>query len=322
MPTIGNHGSDFFFLQDSLMKIPRWLDCCIICLKTEHEFTIENGFSNEHVIPECLGGDLQCDFLCKDCNSKFGHTFEAKAQSDPAVRRAIAALQTDLPALYASIEKGQSHLLATKAGILSGRYQDGEIVPDSKTLADGTLLVPDSKTEYHVTNMMKRKGSKDADIAAALSRYRSAPSEIEVLIPHNRPLTRLTPSYMGPDFTNSKSLDSLVVLKIAYEFSVLIIGEGILDPRFNDIRRCLKENENSSKSFNVETLEASKFEAFHGIEFEGNKPHATIQVRLFGKLAYRVQLTGISFDQKPIQYTQDLKTGADEIKWSSIPLIQ
>jgi HNH endonuclease len=299
------------------LKVPHWLDRCIICLKTELEFKIGNVFSNEHVIPESLGGILRCDFLCKDCNSKFGGTFEAKAKCDPAVRRAIAALQTELPSLYASIEKGQSHLLATNIGQISGRYKDGEVVHHGTTLADGTLLVPDSMTEVHLTKMLKRKGSEDADVAAALTRYRSAQLEVEVPLSHGIAVIKRETTYVGPDFTDSKPLDPLVALKIAYEFSVLVMGAGILESQFDTIRRCLKENDNSSKAFKVEPLEADKFDTFHGIVFEGNMPHATIQVRLFGKLAYRVQLLGHGFNLKPISYTQDLKSGEDDIKWCS-----
>jgi HNH endonuclease len=297
--------------------VPRWLDRCINCLKTECEFTMDNEFTNDHVIPESLGVILQCDFLCKDCNSKFGHSFEAKARCDPAVRRAIAALKTRLPSLYASIENGQSHLLATKAGQISGRYQDGEIVHHGRKLADGTLLVPDSKTEVHLTKMLRRKGSNDAVVAEVLARYRSAEFEVKVPMSDGTAVIKRETSYVGPDFTNSKSLDPLVALKIAYEFSVLVMGARILESRFDEFRRCLRENDNSSEAFKVQPLEADKFDTFHGIAFEGNRPHATIQVRLFGKLAYRVQLLSIGFELKPIKYTQDLKTGEDEFKWSS-----
>jgi HNH endonuclease len=296
--------------KESILKVQRWLDQCIICLKINCEFT------NEHVIPESLGGNLQCDFVCRDCNSKFGGTFERKAKCDPSIRRAIAALQTVLPSLYASIEKGQSHFLSTKAGQISGRYHDGEVVHSGTTLADGTLLVPDSKTQYHLTNMLTRQGSRDEDIAAALERYQSAPLEVKVPLSEGIAIIKREASYVGPDFTNSNPLNPLVVLKIAYEFSVLVMGAVILEPPFNEVRRCLVQNDNSSEAFRVEPLEADKFDTFHGITFEGNAPHAIIQVRLFGKLAHRIQLFGHGFKLKPITYTQDLKTGNDEIKWS------
>jgi HNH endonuclease len=285
------------------LKVERWLDHCVICLKTGCEFT------NEHVIPNSLGGNLQCDFLCKDCNSNIGRTFEANA---------IAALQTELPSLYASIETGQSHILSTNAGQISGRYRDGEIVHSGTELADGSLLVPDNKTVHHLTNMLKRKGSGDADVAAALARYQSAPFEVKIPVSDGITIIKREASYVGPDLTNSKALDPLVVLKIAYEFSVLVMGAEILTPQFDAIRRCLNENDSSSEAIKVEPLEAGKFDTFHGIAFEGNKPHSTIQVRLFGKLAYRVHLFGLGFRLEPITYTQDLKTGEDELRWSTI----
>jgi HNH endonuclease len=303
--------TSFFIAKEHRLKIARWFDRCIICLRTNCMFT------NEHVIPSSIGGILQCDFLCFDCNSKFGHTFDATAKSDPAIRQAIAELQTELPSLYRSIENGQKHLISTNAGQIIGRYRDGEIVHGGSKLADGTLLVPDDKTKQHLTNMLKRSGSGDAGVDTALARYQSAPFDVGVVVSDGIALTRREASHVGPDLTNSKPIDPLVVVKVAYEFSVLVLGEGILEPRFNEIRRCLIENDNSSNAFNVEPLEADKFDTFHGIAFEGNLPHATIQVRLFGKLAYRIHLFGIGFDQKPINYTQDLKTGKDEIRWST-----
>jgi hypothetical protein len=38
----------------------------------------------------------------------------------------------------------------------------------------------------------------------------------------------------------------------------------------------------------VERLEAKEYAPFHGVCFEGNDPYTKIQVRLFGKLSYRV----------------------------------
>jgi hypothetical protein len=293
------------------LKVPRWLDHCIICLKSNCAFT------NEHVIPDSLGGILQCDFLCSDCNSKFGHTFEANAKCDPAIRRAIAALQTELPSLHASIEKQQSHLISTNAGQISGRYRDEQVVHGVTKLADGSLLVPDHTTKCHLIKMLERKSSGDSEIAAALKKYDSAPFELAVPVSDDITIIKREASHVEPDLTNSKPIDPLVVLKIAYEFSVLVMGAEILERRFNEIRRCLKEGDSSSEAFKVETLEADKFDTFHGIAFEENKPHSTIQVRLFGKLAYRVHLLGIGFSLNPITYTQDLKTGEDGLRWSS-----
>jgi hypothetical protein len=56
-------------------------------------------------------------------------------------------------------------------------------------------------------------------------------------------------------------------------------------------------------------LSAKEANAFHGIAFERNAPHATFQIRLFGKPAYRVQFKRLAIQHKPIAYTHDLKNG-------------
>ena len=54
-------------------------------------------------------------------------------------------------------------------------------------------------------------------------------------------------------------------------------------------------------------LTAKEAAPFHGIAFEGNAPHATFQIRLFGKPAYRVHLNRLAVQHKPIAYTHDLE---------------
>ncbi len=120
---------------------------------------------------------------------------------------------------------------------------------------------------------------------------------------------------IGPDFTSGETLTPLVALKTAYEFSVLSFGAAMLEdkPPLNDIRRTLLEGDASSPCFNVEAMitQDRTYEPFHGIAFEGNKPHAVIQVRLFGSLAYRVHFTALAIDFRPFGYCHDLNTGEE-----------
>jgi len=46
------------------------------CIFTNHPLD-ERNRSNEHIIPQCMGGRLQSrDLICRDCNSKFGSEFD------------------------------------------------------------------------------------------------------------------------------------------------------------------------------------------------------------------------------------------------------
>ena len=111
-------------------------------------------------------------------------------------------------------------------------------------------------------------------------------------------------------------LTPLVSLKIAYEFAVLSFGKPMLsneNPALREIRRVLLQGDTGSPVFNVENMVAKDGapRPFHGIVFEGNNPHAVIQVRLFGYLAYRVHFPNLSIDNEPFGYTHTLDHGKE-----------
>nr|QWL74151.1 HNH endonuclease [Aeromonas hydrophila] len=50
---------------------------CIICLD-KNPITKDNPLTDEHIVPEFIGGTLTAKNVCKICNSKFGHGFEGR----------------------------------------------------------------------------------------------------------------------------------------------------------------------------------------------------------------------------------------------------
>ncbi|WP_157798229.1 HNH endonuclease [Aeromonas cavernicola] len=50
---------------------------CIICLD-KNPITADNPLTDEHIVPEFIGGTLTAKNVCKICNSKFGHGFEGR----------------------------------------------------------------------------------------------------------------------------------------------------------------------------------------------------------------------------------------------------
>lgn len=47
---------------------------CYLCGQT----LTDCNSSEEHIIPNAIGGKLKAKILCKDCNSKFGNTIDSK----------------------------------------------------------------------------------------------------------------------------------------------------------------------------------------------------------------------------------------------------
>ncbi len=55
---------------------------CIICGKSESDFEKNDSWSEEHIIPEALGGDIKINDCCKKCNSLLGETIDANFVND------------------------------------------------------------------------------------------------------------------------------------------------------------------------------------------------------------------------------------------------
>lgn len=49
---------------------------CIICLNPEDGSNPSRKLTNEHIVPEFIGGKIVVNNVCKECNSTLGHTLE------------------------------------------------------------------------------------------------------------------------------------------------------------------------------------------------------------------------------------------------------
>ena len=296
------------------MLVPRSADICIICLR-QPPFPDDSGFSKEHVIPAALGGMLACEFLCKSCNDHFGSGFEARAKTDPSIRIAIAKLQPELPELYKSIESGQLYNMTTNAGNLSGKFYNGTVRGRARKMPDNSLMVPEEDTHRKLREILTKDGLGANKIERALKCFDQAPTEQEVEIAPGTIVVKRITSAVSQDMSGGRLIDPLVCLKVVYEFAALLFGTPVFadNPALNEIRRALRERDKKSPSFRVDILNASSYRAFHGIAFEGNSPHAAFQMRLFGRLAYRVHLPNLGFDHRPVAYTHHLATGEETL---------
>jgi len=278
-------------------------DACVICLE-QGELTLE------HVFPDALHGRLACKFLCRGCNSFFGHKIDAAAKSDPAIRTAARALEKTVPNLVADIEEGQRYLIQTDVAMLHGFNRRGEIQGIWHHMPDGSSIAPEDEAIESLRGRMRAEGLSDDAIEAAIARYMAAePGEIVDLSPTWR-AKKLAAYLAGPDL-RAPSADPLFFVKIAYEFTALLVGRAIYarSPQLDELRDVLKNLRRDSDAFHVEILSAKEAAAFHGIAFEGNAPHAIFQIRLFGKPAYRVHLKRLAVQHMPIAYTHDLESG-------------
>ena len=267
------------------------------------------------MIPEALGGMLTSRILCKGCNSHLGHALEGKAKTDPTVRMLARQLKPQIPKLANNLEQGQRYRVNGPGPSSVGYVKDGVLRVQASKLADSSLIQDTSKAATSIESMLRRDGASPAEIAGALRAFASAPENTRITISKNIDVIKwsvdnLELSLDGP------FMNALVPAKSAYEFLALHVGSAIYEesPPLKAIRKALRTSDLNEEHITVERLHATEARPFHGLLFEGNAPHARVQVRLFGKLAFRVHFSRLSVGGSRGVYTHDLGSNEEHVR--------
>ena len=268
--------------------------------------------TEEHLIPACLGGKLSAKFLCKDCNSRLGHRAESRVRDDPMIRREIERLAARRPDLADDLRKRLRYIGHSEQGEVPGYMRSGEFIVRKQCLEDGSLIVPEDKALDVVKTMAVRNGRgpllHTADDLSHLSSGESGEFAPGIQI------TKWDVDSVKPD-PSGPEIDPVVPAKIAFEFLALHCGDDIYEnsPQLRSIRRQLLDGNLSEGNVHVERLMAQNNRLLHGLVFEGNTPGARVQIRLFGRLAFRIQFHYLAIDCTRLSYTHDLLSGLDDL---------
>lgn len=292
------------------MKIPWFGNQCILCPKSEN-------LSEEHIIPESIGGRLTVRFLCTKCNSNLGRFVENAAKSDPSIRIALENLSTDIPELYSSIIEKQPFYAHSKAGRVPGFLNKGHFSVQSKKNPDNSLVQPTENARKSIKIMLERQGCTKSQIENALSKFDNAPSNKITELHPGLEASKWDIEKIELNFNKTSLMNPLIPLKIAFEFIACHLGSTIysLEPQLEEIRKAFSEQDtNDNGCFQVDRLNAGEYKPFHGIVFEGNNPHAQIQIRLFGWLAFRVHFKRLQVHAPRLAYTHFLDTNIEYLR--------
>ena len=290
----------------SPIHIPWTHDRCVACGETQ-------PLTLEHVIPQAIGGRLTVTFLCEPCNSRFGHQVDHSAKQDPAIATAILRLAQDHPKRAPLLEN--LRLLAHSAGgQLPALIKDGTAEVRSQKLPDGSIIQPTVDARRTIERMLTRAGETPAAVADALERFDSAPVDRSESITPDIHSTNWTVNAMSADPSFSP-VSPVLLTKIAYEFLALHLGGAVYadSPPLVAARRILTSQVFEPDKVRIEHLRAGRAHDLHGVVFEGNLPHARVQVRLFGTLAYRVHFVQLSIGGARYVYSHSLDSNAEGI---------
>jgi hypothetical protein len=162
--------------------------------------------------------------------------------------------------------------------------------------------------------MLERDGIEPREIESAVNRFMAAPDDVRVALSPSIEVVKWSVTGLrlcldGP------LLNLLVPAKSAYEFLAMHVGTAIYQesPSLQAIRHALLSGVLEERDLLVERLHAPEAKPFHGLVFEGNAPYAKVQVRIFGKLAFRVHFKRLSVAGARGMYTHDLSANQEVI---------
>jgi len=129
---------------------------CIFCLK---EVTPETR-SRDHVPPEYLGGFLLLPFVCRSCNSTFGHTIEADLGKNAFIIAALdkLGLKFDKRELYRHAEKSLQNPNGKKLKAIVDK--SGKPKVRCQNFNDGSQVMPDDEAVSILRKILKRRSRK------------------------------------------------------------------------------------------------------------------------------------------------------------------
>lgn len=298
-----------------------WPDgrCVLCCLDAQS--TKEGSLSEEHLIPESIGGVLTSHLLCTRCNSTQGR-YEADLKRDPAVRLVIGNLKSQLPDLFRSISEGQQFLAQSERGPAKGKYKQGQFKVSGSEQPDGSLILHTDNARRELANMLQKEQFDRCEVQEALERFDDAEENTRVTVAPGFEAIKWTITSVDPALDTRQLIvgsdggegrlqgAGVAVLKIAYEYLALHLGRTIFGDVFNQIRAALTRNDPSLCPYHIGWEKGLEAAPFHLLAVEKSS-HLVVQVRLFGELVYRIHFPHLvpSAGFKRYKYTHDLASG-------------
>jgi hypothetical protein len=229
---------------------------------------------------------------------------------------AVQNLEPAIPKLSKKLRENQKFFVERDGHKDRGRIRNGAFRVASKTADDGSLIQPADTAKRSIRTILQRAGLDESPIAEAERRLDEAAPNQRVSIGPGLEVTKWAQEQVHLDLSGSTLMSELVPTKIAFEFLACHLGTAIYSdvPPLKNLRRLILDGINAEGVVRVERLNASEYKPFHGICFEGNKPHAQVLIRLFGWLAFRVHFLSLSVSGDRFVYTHSLDSESEDIQ--------
>jgi hypothetical protein len=288
-----------FLKETQHVRVPTYFDKCTICLK-------EKPLTDEHIIPESIGGTLEADLQCKSCNSDLGSGVVSQTRKDPAIRLAIHSLRDQLPQLYRRMEEGQLYTTVSDDGqAASARLRQGRLKTRAQKMEDGSLIFDPKNGQKTVQSFLQNRGLALEEIKTKIDTFKKAPADQLVNLSAEISAVRREIKSAFPQFEFGEMDDGVAVL-VAYNYLCLLLGVQIFNKRLDFIRLRIIDDEPSDR-LKVEGLTSREYRPFHQIYSEPSENGILVKISLFGWLVYYVHFCYVIYSGPHVVYVEDLK---------------
>ncbi|EKF9139834.1 hypothetical protein VCSRO18_3389 [Vibrio cholerae] len=218
---------------------------CIICLG-ENEITDENPLTDEHIVPEFIGGTLVEKNVCKTCNSNLGGGFEGRLASNFYFKLArqvfdIKGKQPHAPNAFNGV---YDHDSLGKVRVSNGKVA---VFPEVQVEQNGSgfsiSLKIDKSEQPQAAKILRKKLERHFKSQGVNLSSEQLSLMVSNFFENANITSNLTekPQIAGSFVWNIND-HALLHLKVAYELLVHHFGSSYLnDPVATPIRLCLKE---------------------------------------------------------------------------------
>lgn len=275
---------------------------CIFCFRTD----LETTFSNEHIIPRSIGGRLELEQVCAECNNRLGHDVDVEILKLPETLQALNSLKIPhnregiLRSYYnitGEVADGQRNVRAKGSGFepLPGRMPDGSILTPDERFAH------DLRKRVHRDERLNIAGLTtqeiDEELKSLLALYKDCEPGESIESPRLglklvRRQEKVTIRIQARDQQHPEKL----MAKIAYEFLFflggreLLINRQVAEPLFRAIQG---ENSNNPAFFLRLDPLSETYVPTHTIELHTDRGMTEVYINLFGRIVYRVTTTAL-----------------------------
>ena len=289
------------------MEVPWIHKKCILCRTTDCPLT------NEHIIPEVIGGKLVAKFICKHCNSKLGTECDAAAKADPVIRMAADRLSKVLPDLSRSMLEGQKFLGKTPIGEVPGTIKRNEFRVQGIQDGKGSIFLPTPEGLRTIKRILTKQGRSEEEIKESVEKIKRAPKNTKTSFAEDLDVIEWEVVGIRSNYEDGKAVSDRWLLKIAFEFLACYLDASIYQTAFDPLRKCICGTEDPTEHCWVDRFQTKEYRPIHGLVIEENVSHGRVQIRLFGKLAYRVNFRKLRFGGRRLVYTLNLETGDEAV---------